>query len=95
MRYQPVHVAKLFTFTFAKDTGILLKRSAPYFTAMSTLFGSCGHKHRSATAASPCLEKMKELLKERRRKAAKRGSITRRENYIHSGVGSPGSLAGV
>jgi hypothetical protein len=72
-------------------------RERRYWQVRSNLLGTCGHKHRTEEAASPCLRRMKvkdsELrskrsrLAHRRRKLAAPGIVTTEAEY--RGLGFP------
>jgi hypothetical protein len=77
MKYMAPHIATLFNEMSDRRTGMLLRTVGPYYTALSTKFGRCGHNHKTKKAALPCLERLKLKLAAGRREAAQAGLKTR------------------
>jgi hypothetical protein len=63
--YQKLHIATLIEKKYRR--GEFVGQSRQYYEALSSILGRCGHRHRSAEAAEPCLSEMKRLMKLRRR----------------------------
>lgn len=77
MRYMAPHIATLFSEVSDRRTGLMLRSVGPYYTALSTKFGRCGHNHKTKKAAEPCLKQLKLKLAAGRREAAQAGMKTR------------------
>lgn len=99
MRYRPVYIAEVVSFTFPE--GFLQKpgnrrlthdqhykyatKVETYWQACGRKKDSCGHKHRTEGAAEPCLRKMKKAWTAMRSRVSREAAARRRaiEKYVN------------
>lgn len=81
-RYEKLHIAKIFYRIFSAQTGTMVKETGIRFQVRSTLFGNCGHDHRTEEAAKPCLRRLQRKMHARRVLAARKAAVVRKVNNL-------------